>query len=515
MDDPELLRAYVEDGSEPAFTALVERYTQLVYSAALRQVGGNTHLARDVVQGVFTDLARKAAQLRGRKVLTGWLYTSTHFAVAEIHRAERRRKTREQEAQIMMQISAADTPDTWSRLHPVLDEAMRELGDDDRDSILLRYFEGRPFAEIGEKLALSENAARMRTERALDKMHALLAKRGLTSSAAALATVLTEQAVVAAPPGLVADVAATAFAQAARAKPLVFLLGQTKAQVATFAAVIVVCAGILTVFNQTNAHLRDDLGQRQRQNRAATLAMREDSQQLERRAADLASHRRLVTAALRLSTAGAASGHAPADRRAMLRTRTTVALRYASLFRSFKLPPEQQEQFAGLLLQKSLAEIAVLNALAFGSMGSAAPNDPELIGALKSTVTADLDARVRALLGDDLFQRYDEYARTLPVRRQVEEIAAAQNSTEAALRDEEIDGLVAVVARASSDYSRPLAAAELEAARAGLDAQQQAALDRLQAIRAARGTILEANREAATKGLVQLPRLSGSDLDAL
>src|SRR5690349_7235897 len=98
MTDTELLRQYVDTGSEPAFEELVARHLPLVYSAALRQVGGDHELAKDVAQTVFIDLARKARSLRHHEVLTGWLYTSTRFAASTARRWEYRRQAREQKA---------------------------------------------------------------------------------------------------------------------------------------------------------------------------------------------------------------------------------------------------------------------------------------------------------------------------------------------------------------------------------------------------------------------------------
>src|SRR5262249_27235294 len=102
--DCELLRRYAKTGSEEAFAELVQRHLDLVYSAALRQVNSDAHLAQDVAQTVFADLARKAGLLSRRAVLTGWLYTSTHFAAAKVVRAERRRHAREQEAHNMREL---------------------------------------------------------------------------------------------------------------------------------------------------------------------------------------------------------------------------------------------------------------------------------------------------------------------------------------------------------------------------------------------------------------------------
>ena len=94
-DDAQLLRRYGEDHSESAFAELVARHIDPVYSAALRQLNGDTHLAQDVAQTVFADLARKARALSRHEVLTGWLYQATRFAAAKAVRTERRRSSHE------------------------------------------------------------------------------------------------------------------------------------------------------------------------------------------------------------------------------------------------------------------------------------------------------------------------------------------------------------------------------------------------------------------------------------
>src|SRR3974377_576863 len=100
-DDSELLRRYAEAGSEDSFSELVRRHPPLVYSAAVRQVGGDEALAKDVAQTVFIDLAHKAGSLSGRMLLTGWLYTSPRFASSNTVRQEQRRKARERKAMDM------------------------------------------------------------------------------------------------------------------------------------------------------------------------------------------------------------------------------------------------------------------------------------------------------------------------------------------------------------------------------------------------------------------------------
>ena len=68
----------------------------------------------------------------------------------------------------------------WERVRPVLDDAMRDLAAADREAVLLRFFEQRPFAEIGAALNVTDDAARMRVDRALEKLRALLARRAFT-----------------------------------------------------------------------------------------------------------------------------------------------------------------------------------------------------------------------------------------------------------------------------------------------------------------------------------------------
>jgi RNA polymerase sigma factor (sigma-70 family) len=244
--DSQLLGRFLRDRAEDAFAELVARHLGLVHSAALRMVGGDAHLARDVAQTVFADLARKAPALAGREVLAGWLYTSTHHAAANIVRAERRRREREQEAHAMSELDGnAPGAADWERVRPVLDAAMGELDRRDRDAILLRYFEGSAFADIAARLGVTESGARMRVERALAKLHAQLGRRGIRSTTAALAAALTSSAVAAPPAGLAATVTTTALSAAAVATTatattaaVLNYIGMTKTQLTIAASVL-------------------------------------------------------------------------------------------------------------------------------------------------------------------------------------------------------------------------------------------------------------------------------------
>jgi RNA polymerase sigma factor (sigma-70 family) len=262
-DDAELLRRYARERSEEAFAALVERHLDAVYGVALRQARGDTHLAKDITQVAFTALARKAAALTKRAVLGGWLYRTTRFAARDAIRVEVRRRKREQEALRMEECAPTASADVdWEALRVVLDDAMTELRDSERDAVWLRFFQGQTFSEIGEQLRIGESAARMRVNRSLDLLHVALSRRGVTSTTAALAAALTHQPVVAAPIGLGAKIAANAMvaaASSAGAAGALSFLAMSNMKIGVAAVTALVIAGSIGVELRANRLLKADL----------------------------------------------------------------------------------------------------------------------------------------------------------------------------------------------------------------------------------------------------------------
>jgi RNA polymerase sigma factor (sigma-70 family) len=283
MDDSrKLLADYVKNGSESAFRELVTRYINLVHSTAVRLVNGDAHLAEDITQTVFADLARKAHSLPADVMLGGWLHRDAYLVAGTTMRGERRRHYRERQA-VAMNLPDDHTAANLALVAPILDEAINQLEPADRTAILLRFFEQREFRAVGEAMGSNEDAARMRVSRALDKLQTLLKNRGVTFSAAALGAALAAGAVSAAPLGLAATVAGTALAggvAGGATAPFLKFMTMSNFKIAVIsAAAVAALAAPVVVQHQSFAKLRDE-NQTLRQQAALLAPLQTENEKL-------------------------------------------------------------------------------------------------------------------------------------------------------------------------------------------------------------------------------------------
>jgi RNA polymerase sigma factor (sigma-70 family) len=218
-DDMTLLREFAGPDTEEAFAALVSRHVNLVYSVALRQVR-DPHLAEEITQAVFIILARKAKSLGPKTILPGWLCRTARYVSANALTMQRRRQCREQEAYMQSTLNSGSdamsqqtADETWSQIAPLLDDALGQLGQKDHDALVLRYFESKSLGEIGLAIGTSEDTARMRVNRALEKLRKIFAKRGVNSTAETIAKTISANSIQAAPVALAKAVTAVAIAK--------------------------------------------------------------------------------------------------------------------------------------------------------------------------------------------------------------------------------------------------------------------------------------------------------------
>jgi RNA polymerase sigma factor (sigma-70 family) len=262
--DHQLLARYVKCGDQAAFAALARRHAGLVYAAARRQMQ-DAHLAHDVTQVVFLVLAKKAATIPPRTVLAAWLLKATRYTANNMSKSEFRRRRREQvvalgkrdEAGCSASAAAESEGGDWEQVAPLLDDALDSLGESGRSAVVLRWFEGKSFRDVGERLGVSEEAAKQKVFRALGRMRRYMAQRGVAVPLAALATLVAANAATAAPAATVEAAAAAGVPGAAAAvassqavvQTVSTLMGWTKAKilVGCFAAILTLSGAAVAV----------------------------------------------------------------------------------------------------------------------------------------------------------------------------------------------------------------------------------------------------------------------------
>jgi len=203
-DDQELLAEFLS-GSEPAFTTLVARHIDAVYSAALRQVR-DPHTAADVTSAAFIVLSRKATSLDGRTVVSAWLHRTTRYIALKALRANQRRQKYEQQAADMEESLQSPTTDetgeVWMEVAPLLDDGLARLTAKDHEVVVLRFFQNKTFPQIAALVGGTEEGARKRVHRGVDKLRRFLVGRGVSVPAALLTATLVARSVQPSPVGL-------------------------------------------------------------------------------------------------------------------------------------------------------------------------------------------------------------------------------------------------------------------------------------------------------------------------
>ena len=259
-DDLELLRQFARQHSDDAFAALVSRHVNLVYSVALRQTG-DAALAEEITQAVFIILARKAATLGDKVVLAGWLCRTARYVSANALTIQRRRQRREQEAYMQTILNSGGDASSQTihdesgrQIAPLLDAALARLGGKDHDAIVLRFFENKELIHVGAALGVSEDAAKKRVSRALEKLRKYFTQRGVSSTTEIIAGTISANSIQVAPVALAKSVTAVAIAKgaAASASTLTLIKGALKIMAWTKAkSAIVVGACVLLTAGTT------------------------------------------------------------------------------------------------------------------------------------------------------------------------------------------------------------------------------------------------------------------------
>ena len=489
-DDAELLYRYVTNRDQNAFAEIVRRHLDGVYSAALRRVGGDVQFAEDVTQQVFATLARKARAVSRHPCLGAWLYTTTRHESANLVRRERRRKARERCTSVMTLIapdesSSADAD--WQQIAPILDEAIDRLAELDRTAIVLRYIERRGFAAVGAALHVSADAARMRVERALERLRHSLVRRGVTSSAMGLGIALAANAASPAPVAMGANITATALASVAitaGTAPWVTFMSLTKVQT-TLAAAALLAAG--AAFH--SQHLATDERSRDAASQTVLTAASARRDALQREIRESTTRRTELEQQLGADRASRVHGNgSPApitpidsqleilrrqarNRQDLARThpeyqrlsrevaRRDLWRQYGRLYLALNLSPKLVAQFEQIMVEYDWQRVDVESAARAQGLPDSASPIPKMLGDIES----NRNAALRQLLGAERHAEYELFRHTAGIRFEITDwMAGALYETRAPLTGGQASRLTDILARHTiAGEGKPLSTSEI------------------------------------------------------
>jgi len=327
----------------------------------------------------------------------------------------------------------------WAQLQPILDEAMAGLKDGDRDVLLLRFFEGQAFAEIGRRLGVTEDAARMRVDRALARLRVRLDRCSVVPAMAVLADALSLHAAGSAPSGLAATVSAAALNGAATgggwAAAVVTGILMTKVQIAISTVILAVLAGSVAWMTRENNVLAAQID-----------AARERGASL--RASIAETNRRIAQEEFLQPSAGSSpqSEDKEAVRKHWLIARKSLDAGYASLFRRLRLPSGKLERLKDLLADR---ECDATRARDFArSQGVTIAREEEF--SIRQFAAEGKDSHIRDLLGGLDYQRFTAYDRTIDVRTALSSLDKELKALGEPLSDAQMDALVGLIDGRSS-----------------------------------------------------------------
>jgi RNA polymerase sigma factor (sigma-70 family) len=411
---------------------LVQRHLPLVYSAAMRRLSGDSHRSADVAQIVFVTLSRRAKALARHPSLTGWLYLAARNAAIDVLRSEGRRRIREQEAHRMQEEQTMPQSSVeWEKIRPVLDLAMDKLSPRDREAVLLRFFRGRSYREIGHLLGQSDDSARKCVDRAVERLRGNLERRGIVSTAAALSTLLAVETTLAAPPslagavlaavenGVVLSVAGTALVMVTKLQ-----LGMVAALAAGAGWALIAQQGVIVGLRKSEASLAQQL---------STMTAKSAST-----SGELGIGRRAVPTSSPAKAGGSISGGMDEA------TRTELHQRYDRfLYGRLGFTPAQAEKFVDLMIQKDDVRNDIQVAVEKNGLVGSSP----AVQKLRDDLTAPIANELASLLGDPGYAEWREFEQDSFFRTSfVEPMIATFPSAVTPLTEIQIDQLSQVLA---------------------------------------------------------------------
>ncbi len=199
--DLDLLKRYAAGGDPEAFGEIVHRHTALVYHTCLRVLHDKA-LAEDASQDTFYRLMCAPGSVN--RSVGAWLHRTATRRCLDVLRSESARAKRERVYSRDYYHGHANPP-SWNVLSPQIDEALTQLSEPTRSLLVEHFLGGKTQRQLAQETNASTATVSRRIKQGLQELRKHLKTSGLVVGGAALASMLTSQTALAAPPQISAE----------------------------------------------------------------------------------------------------------------------------------------------------------------------------------------------------------------------------------------------------------------------------------------------------------------------
>ena len=176
LTDEVLIDRIVNQKEEALYSVLYDRYMDKVFRKCMSFVK-NEDVAMDMVQDILLKAYTRLDRFKGNSKFSTWLYAITYNYCVEHYRKE----TRYTQIDINEGADIAEPDDQFlndlqSSRTTKLKKALQRISEEDRDLLVMKYYQNVSIKELMDKLQLTESAVKMRLARARQRIKHLISQ---------------------------------------------------------------------------------------------------------------------------------------------------------------------------------------------------------------------------------------------------------------------------------------------------------------------------------------------------
>ncbi len=174
LEDDRQLARRAQDGDQTAFASLIDRYSERLFNMLLQMCNGNSDMASELTQEAFVRAYERLSQFDGASSFYTWIYRLARNRAIDIRK---RKKPIASDPHEMHDPGHQDDPGSQmqqNEMQNIVQGALQELDDEQREIILLRDFDGHDYAHIASLLDIAEGTVKSRLSRARKALRTII-----------------------------------------------------------------------------------------------------------------------------------------------------------------------------------------------------------------------------------------------------------------------------------------------------------------------------------------------------